>query len=204
MVFKTIPKVHESRLAGTSSHLIGEGTDAAHVFLKVEAFKSVAELSIISDLDVVVTKREPLAEYINRFHRAPHRDAKVLPPSTVVVILRKLSQILFNKTPQVISESDWSRYHHEQGRMPVSYSWAFIRPTIELAERYEAVMQRPASSQSLLSDQDLLAEVISPSFTLSDHAFIAFTSWWVHYDMCQRQTQEVMEGHNPPSQPRRP
>ncbi len=58
MQFKNLPTVHESRVAGTSSHLIGEGTDAAHVFLKCEAFKMPAELSIISDLDIVITSVE--------------------------------------------------------------------------------------------------------------------------------------------------
>ena len=99
MVFKDIPKVHESRLAGTSSHLIGKGTGIEHVFLKVEAFKSVAQLSIISDLDVVVTNVEPLAEYIKRCHCVSHNDEEVLAPGTVMVMQRKLSQILFKKTP---------------------------------------------------------------------------------------------------------
>ena len=66
---------------------------------------------------------------------------------------------------------------------------------MELAERYEAVMQQPASSQGLLSDQDLLAEVISTSFTLANHDFIAFPSWWVHYDIAHKRAQEVMEGN---------
>ena len=195
MVFKDIPKVHESRLAGTSSHLIAEGTNAAHVFLKVEAFKVPAELSIISDLDVVVTRPEKLAAYIARFHRCHDRDSTILPPGGVMVMQRKLSKVTFNEPPQQISQNDWTKFHHEQGQQPVSYCWAFIRPTLELATRYEEHMQAPALTSGLLSDQDLLAEVISTDYTKANHDFIGFPSWWVHSDICSERAQEVMEGN---------
>ena len=195
MVFKDIPKVHESRLAGTSSHLIAEGANAAHVFLKVEAFKVPAELSIISDLDVVVTRPEKLAAYIARFHRCHDKDATILLPGGVMVMQRKLSKVTFGEEPQQLSQYDWTNFHHEQGQMPVSYCWAFIRPTVELAKRYEEHMQAPALTSGLLSDQDLLAEVISNDYTKANHDFIGFPSWWVHSDICSERAKEVMEGN---------
>ncbi len=50
MVYKDLPQVHEARLSQTSSHLIGQDLNAAHVFLKCEAFSVDATLSLISDL----------------------------------------------------------------------------------------------------------------------------------------------------------
>ena len=193
MVFKDIPKVHESRLAGTSKHLIGEDTDAAHLFLKVEAFKMPAYLSILSDLDLVVTELELLADAINRFHKPDHKDAKIFPAGAVMVMQRNLSKAVFDSDPVHITQFDWSSWHLQTGQMPVSYCWAFIRPTTELAQRYEAIMQAPAQNQGLLSDQDLLAEVISTDFTMANHNIVAFPSWFVHSDICAKRAQELME-----------
>jgi hypothetical protein len=195
MVFKDIPKVHESRLAGTSKHLIGEETHAAHLFLKVEAFKMPAELSVLSDLDLVVTEPELLAEAINRFHKPVDKDAKIFPAGAVMVMQRNLSKAVFDSDPVRITQTDWSSWHLETGQMPVSYCWAFIRPTTELTQRYEAVMQAPAQNKGLLSDQDLLAEVISTEFTMAHHNIIAFPSWFVHSDICEKRAQEVMESN---------
>ena len=194
MVFKDVPEVHETRLSGTSSHLIGEGLDAAHVFLKVEAFKAPAELSIISDLDLVVTSPKALALYISTF-MAGGKFETTLRPGSVMVMQRGLSEINFGAKPPQMTQQDLNSYHQEQGHMPVSYCWAFIRPTKELAERYEAYMKAPSPKQGLLSDQDLLAEVIAIDWHKANHDFIAFPSWWVHWDICSRRAQEVME-HN--------
>ena len=193
MVFHDIPKVHESRLAGTSKHLIGEGTDPSHLFLKAEAFKSTAGLSIISDVDLVVTSPENLANEIEKYHKPRHPDSKIFPAGSVMVMQRKLSKVVFNEGPVEINKKDWSPHHHEAGQMPLSYCFAFISPTKELADRYQSTMESPAQNQGLLSDQDLLAEVISNKFTLSHHDIIAFPSWWVHWDICEYRAQEVME-----------
>ena len=193
MVFHDIPKVHESRLAGTSKHLIGEGTDPSHLFLKAEAFKSTAGLSIISDVDLVVTSPEKLANEIEKYHKPRHPDSKIFPAGSVMVMQRKLSKVVFNEGPVEINKKDWSPHHHEAGQMPLSYCFAFISPTKELADRYQSTMESPAQNQGLLSDQDLLAEVISNKFTLSHHDIIAFPSWWVHFDICEYRAQEVME-----------
>ena len=49
IMFKDLPKVHDSRLDATSHHLIGEKAHPAHVFLKSEAFNIESRLSIVSD-----------------------------------------------------------------------------------------------------------------------------------------------------------
>ena len=94
-----------------------------------------------------------------------------------MVMQRNLSEVTVGAKPVHIVDDAWNSYHHEQGPMPVSYCWAFIRPTPELAERYEAHMQAPSSKQGLSSDQDLLAEVIATDWHKANHDFVAFPSW---------------------------
>jgi len=65
MIFRHFPEVHESRVTSTSASMIGEGADTTYVLLKVEAFRMLAEFSIIRDFDLVVTKVETSVEYIN-------------------------------------------------------------------------------------------------------------------------------------------
>ena len=65
MIFRDFPEVHESRVTSTSASMIGEGADTTYVLLKVEAFRMLAEFSIIRDFDLVVTKVETSVEYIN-------------------------------------------------------------------------------------------------------------------------------------------
>ncbi len=60
--------MHESRLvANTSAYWRGTIFNAAHVFLKCEAFLMEAALSFISDLDLVVTNIEVLGRTIMDF-----------------------------------------------------------------------------------------------------------------------------------------
>ena len=192
MVLKDIPTVHEDRLAGTSKHLIGEGTHPSHLFLKVEAFKSTAGLSIISDLDLVITSLPKLAKHINRFHKHRKEDAEIWRPGTVMVMQRNMSRVV-DEDPVRINVNHWSPHHVEQGQMPVSYCFAFISPTPELLEKYLEAMQSPPPRQDLLSDQHLLSQLISEDFTMAMHNIVAFTSWWVHSDICEKRAQEVME-----------
>ena len=65
-----LPTVHEARVAQTSTHLIGEETSPEHVFLKVEAFKMDADIAIVSDLDVIVSNPDKLADRLAEFSRS--------------------------------------------------------------------------------------------------------------------------------------
>ena len=62
-----LPKVNSSRLASVSQHLLGDAIDPAHVFLKVEAFKMNATISVINDLDMLVLNEERLADLLQGF-----------------------------------------------------------------------------------------------------------------------------------------
>ena len=64
---KPVPEVHQDRLAATSSHLKAEGINDAHVFLKRETYKAKAFVSVISDLDMIVTNPEALAQRLMDF-----------------------------------------------------------------------------------------------------------------------------------------
>ena len=74
MSFKNTPKVHESRLASACDRRFGEDTHPAHVFLKCEAFKVNATLSLISDLDAVVDNYEVLRKVIMEFLNVKHSN----------------------------------------------------------------------------------------------------------------------------------
>ena len=75
----------------------------------------------------------------------------------------------------------------------MSYCFAIIRPNMELATKYEKKMQQETQSQRLLSDQDLLGEVLhdESGFYLMHHDFICFPSWWAHDHLWQARAKEI-------------
>ena len=67
----SVRPAHPSRLASVSQHLPGDAIDPAHVFLKVEAFKLDAPISVINDLDMLVLNEEKLADLL-QLKKAAH------------------------------------------------------------------------------------------------------------------------------------
>lgn len=125
MVLRNIPTVHESPLAGTSKHLIGETTAPSHLFLKVEAFKATLGLSIISDLDLVVTLLKKLAKHNDGFPKHNREDARMWLPGSVMGMQRNLSTVV-DADAVVIHKDYWSLIFGKK-QMPVSCCCAFIK-----------------------------------------------------------------------------
>ncbi len=107
LVLRGIPTVHESPLAGTSKHLIRETTAPSHLFLKVEAFKATVGLSIISDLDLVVTLLKTLAKHNDGFPKHNREDARMWLPRSVMGMQRNLSTVV-DADAVVIHKDYWS------------------------------------------------------------------------------------------------
>jgi hypothetical protein len=187
MQFKSLPVVHASRLEQTSGHLIGENCDPAHVFLKIEAFKMDSTIAIISDLDIVVTNVEILADKIESFLPCG-KYGRLFEPGTVAVMQRSRSKVRLGSSPVWVNEHRDSQNNY----MPVSYCFAVLQPSQELADRYETKMRESGCvGRGRLSDQVLLAEVLDRRFLLLDHDFIAFPSWWVHSDLYESRAQDL-------------
>ena len=188
-----LPTVHEARVAQTSSHLIGEETSPEHVFLKVEAFKMDADIAIVSDLDVIVTNPDKLADRLAEFSRRGRHWTK-MPPGQVAVLQRAKSQIVMDQPPQQVLPNTGNKTLQQQSRLtPVSYCFALIRTCKKMAARYESKMasESQVASRGVLSDQDLLAEVLANDFLLLNHDLISFPSWWVHADLWKKRSTEL-------------
>jgi hypothetical protein len=91
-----MPDVHASRLEGTSKHLKADGCDERHVFLKFEAYRMEAEISIVSDIDIVVTNHEKLAEGIRSLCPGGERYGS-MKAGEVAVMARALSDVAFGE-----------------------------------------------------------------------------------------------------------
>lgn len=194
MKFCKLPEVHQNRVMKTSGHLKSDGIEPEHVFLKVEAFKMDADLSIISDLDVVITNAAVMAKRLADFCTGG-KYAEWLTPGRVAVMQRARSRVDIGSEPQEIDKHSWSRHDRSKGYMPISYCFALLRPSKELTERYEDLMRSAGQSShgGPLSDQDLLGEVVSGEFLLLNHDMIAFPSWWVHADLYAARGAEAMQ-----------
>ena len=190
--FVTLPKVCPQRLAATSAHLLAAGCSAEHVYLKSEAWKMDAELSIISDLDVVMTSAKVITTTILDF-LGEGAVAKEFGKAKAAVMQRKCSEVVSAREPYRMTQREWSMHHFDQGSMPVSYCYAILKPGKDVSEDYEKMMTEPTPQRNgILSDQVLLSEMISDNFLLMTHTFIAFPSWWCHYDIWKVRAREIM------------
>ena len=105
----------------------------------------------------------------------------------VAVMCRRFSSLQFGKKPEPYRRP-WSL--GRRAKNGVSYCYAIVKPTNELATRYEEKMKGSSTEDKrrtgLLSDQDLLEDFLGDNFLLMTHEFIAYPSWWMHTDVCWR------------------
>jgi Zinc finger C-x8-C-x5-C-x3-H type (and similar) len=188
----SLPVVNENRLSSVSSHLI-DSVAPEHVFLKVEAWKMRAGLSVIADLDMLILNPEAMAKCLEDF--GPQgRYGKRLDASGSAVMQRANSVVNFHVCPQ-IKESLGNRkaWGSKTAFVPtLSYCFALIRPTAALAKRYEEAMRASGTKKSSLSDQDLFSEVLQTKHLELPHTFVMFPSWWNHSDLALRRVPEIM------------
>jgi len=66
-----LPKVNHERWNHVAHHLMDGNIHPAHVFLKVEASRVEAAVSVISDLDMMILDGERMAQYLHGFYAKP-------------------------------------------------------------------------------------------------------------------------------------
>ena len=185
-----LPKVNSSRLASVSQHLLGDAIDPSHVFLKVEAFKMNAKISVISDLDMLVMNEERLADLLQGFVTDKALTQRLETCGSVAVMHRIDSRVDFN-APLKAREGKWQQH---SGQRPVSYCFAVIKPSEELTETYMQKMAAGATrAKGVLSDQDLLAEVLGSRYLELNHDVIMFPSWFNHANINHRRADEILK-----------
>ena len=185
-----LPKVNSSRLASVSQHLLGDAIDPAHVFLKVEAFKMNATISVISDLDMLVLNAERLADLFHGFVNDKALIQRLESYGNVAVMNRIDSRVDFN-APLQAREGTWQQH---SGSRAVSYCFAVIKPSEQLTESYMQKMAAGATrSKGVLSDQDLLAEVLGSRYLELNHDVIMFPSWFNHSNINHHRADEILK-----------
>jgi hypothetical protein len=187
-----LPQVNEKRLKTVSKHLI-DSVAPEHVFLKVEAWKMTARLSVIADLDMMVLNPAALANCLMDYLDNGKHGKKLVEAGTAVM-QRRNSQVNFEAEPMIKQVRHTGSCGNQMHRQPetLSYCFAFIRPTIALAQRYEEAMQQCGTQKSTLSDQDLLSEVLESKHLQMPHTYVMFPSWWNHGDCAWQRVPEIM------------
>ena len=188
----TLPEVSEARLRTLGEHLCDENLHPAHVFLKVEAFKIAAKISVISDLDVLILQGDDVACFLARFVQDPDLSDLHSKCGGVAVMSRVDSEV--TTRDHFVARG----LRHKLGRADrhanVSYCFGVIRPNPQLAERYMMLMTRkPARQNSHLSDQDLLCEVVGNQYLEMKHNVIMFPSWFNHANIMSERAREILK-----------
>ena len=190
-----VPEVSTSRLRSIAGHLCDENIHAAHVFLKVEAFKIQARISMISDLDMLVLNPDRLAKFLAAFVKNRDIIRQLEECGNVAVMQRISSRVdwhdaFSSRFPPRTANSSSSNFrrHHSH----VSYCFGVIKPSAALAQRYMQKMASPGRS-GVLSDQDLLAEVLADTYLEVNHNMIMFPSWFNHSNINHIRGREILE-----------
>jgi hypothetical protein len=188
-----LPVVNENRLKSVSDHLI-DSVAPEHVFLKVDAWKMSARLSVIADLDMLILNADAMAKCLIDFVPGEH-FADLLDDAGSAVMQRRNSTVDFHAMPQIKQAPvSWAKTATAASYVPtLSYCFALIRPTADLARRYEQAMSESGSKSSRLSDQDLLSEVLQSKHVEIPHSYVMFPSWWNHGDIAGRRVPEIMK-----------
>ena len=63
-----LPEVHPDKIKDVSWHLKDKHIRAEHVFLKYYTWTMASEIAIISDVDLLITNPEFLADYFGTIH----------------------------------------------------------------------------------------------------------------------------------------
>jgi hypothetical protein len=187
--FVSLPVVDEGRVKSTSSHLRGENAAPEHVFLKVEAFRLHCEVCVISDLDIIVTNQHTLAKFLASLV-GEGANSRKLQKGQVAVLQREQSEVTLDFTIAAPTLTRGKR--GKQYAVPVSYCAAIVKSSPALVDRYEQKMKSKAQFKNgVLSDQDLLGEVVGTDWKLLSHGCIMFPSWFQHSDTAAHRAQEV-------------
>jgi hypothetical protein len=141
-----LPAVNENRLRTVSEHLI-DSVAPEHVFLKVEAWKMHARLSVIADLDMLMLNPDALCQCLHDFlPEGRHGDA--LTTAGSAVMQRMNSKVDFEAAP--IVKQSGQRSQPRGGKASyvptLSYCFALIQPTQKSTRQpWHKVEQRKVS-----------------------------------------------------------
>ena len=136
---------------------------------------------------MLILNEVALAEYLQKCLKSgPMENA--LQKTGSAVMQRLWSAVDLEQEPQVYNPN------RKSTPTPVSYCFAIIKPSIELANQYEAAMAAEPSIQkgSRWSDQDLLGEVLKQEHVLLPHDLVMFPSWFNHTDWLDWQGQKLL------------
>ena len=137
---------------------------------------------------------ERLAGYLHGFFANPDLVRQMEQAGSVAAMHRWDSPVVFQETPM---KTQAPPRQNGQARS-VSYCFAVIRPNAHLTERYCQMMAQNSSGRKdgRLSDQDLLAEVLSSRYLEMNHDIVMFPSWFNHARVCQKRSREILTTMN--------
>ena len=151
-----------------------------------------AKISIISDLDMLVLNAEKLVDFLHGFVTDKALITRMENGGHVAVMHRIDSRVDFN-APMRGRGGDWQEWQQQSRPRSVSYCVAVIKPSEELTEKYMQMMAAGAKrSKSVLSDQDLLGEVLASRYLELNHDVIMFPSWFNHSNINRRRAVEIL------------
>ena len=159
----SLPEVHEKMQEAISPHLRAGQLDCRHVFLKAFAWQQKSKVAVITDLDVMITSGDKMAEALSRFADKNDAWGKLLAEGKVAVMDRVLSHL----GPQLEPKLDFP-LKNKKGSRGMSYCMAIVKPCPDEAARYlEELRQEPPKEQiGKLSDQNFLNEFLRGKYVL--------------------------------------
>ena len=179
----SLPEVHEKMQEAISPHLKAGHLDCRHVFLKAFAWQQKSKVAVITDLDVMITSGEKMAEALSRFADPGDEWGKLLAEGKVAVMDRVLSHL----GPQLEPKLDFP-LKNKKGSRGMSYCMAIVKPCPDEAARYlEELRQEPPKEQiGKLSDQNFLNEFLKEKYVLLQMSIMMFMSWFHHDDQIHK------------------
>ena len=176
-----LPEVHPKRIEGVSWHLRDDHIRPEHVFLKFWTWSMRSEIAIISDVDVIISNPEKLADALSEYVR--EGELKTMQQTYKVSCMCRVKSLVgFGEDykPQVVDQNI-NRPDN------LSYCFAIVTPDASGAERYvEELSEEPKNHQGKLSDQDFFSWYNRLGYILLHQNFMAFMSWWNHEPLMHR------------------
>ena len=182
-----LPEVHPARIEGVSWHLRDDHIRPEHVFLKYYTWTMPSEIALISDVDVIVTNPEVMAEGLAEYIR--DGDLKTMQQHIKISCMcRVKSQVGFGVgyQPQLV-EQDPQRIDN------LSYYFAIVTPDKTAAERYAAELADNSGYMGKLSDQDFFSFYNRSNYILMHQNFMAFMSWWNHEPLMEKSITNIVQ-----------
>ena len=191
----SLPKVCPVRLRTLGEHLCDEHLHPAHVFLKVEAFKIQAKVSVISDLDMMILDGDKMASFLHKFIRDEGIRKTLEDCGGIAVMSRVNSDVTWRS--HFLPRGARRKSDNAHSNSNVSYCFGVITPSTKLAARYASLMEKkPARLDGTLSDQDLLCEVIGNQYLEIKHNIVMFPSWFNHANIIKNRSREILTAMN--------